>query len=355
MTSTASSPSPRRSLRALPLALMVAAAATQAQPATYTGTLPCADCAGIVTELTLVPAADSAPARYRLREVYLTRRPGEHEFNSAGRWRAARGLPGNPQAQVIVLDGDAGAPPGGRRFVRLAPDVLDAVGGDGWRLPEALPGRLRRAAQPAQREAPLQRFAGTLRQAADGGWMLQPCDGSRAVAAADASPQAQLAAVLAELGFGRLPQIHLDAWGRREPGSDRLLLQRLNRAGTEMRCAPPALQFTAQGNEPDWQLAADARGLTLRRPPSARQWPAAALHWQWRGDRPDQAGARLATRSGAGILQLTLTPGLCRDSMADAAYGFRAQLQLARSAPGRQDARRHELDGCAYLGSEALP
>lgn len=355
---TASPPSSARRAAALACAallpLMLAAGAARAQDATprtttYAGTLPCADCAGIATELTLAPARDGQPPRYRLREAYLTHRPGEHEFNMAGRWRATRGLPGNPQAQVVVLDAGEGAPPGGRRFVRLAPGVLDALDGDGWRLP--LPARLfRDTGAAAQRAAaPLQRYAGTLRRAADGGWLLEPCGSTRALPATDGSPGAALGAALAELGFGRLPAIHLDAFGRQ--AADGLLLLRLNRAGAELRCEPPAAgaQFTAQGNEPFWQLQGDEDALALRTPASETRWPAAALRWQWRGHRADEASAQLAASSRAGAIRIELTPGVCRDTMADAAYGFRAQAQLA------QGARSRTLRGCAYLGGEPPP
>jgi copper homeostasis protein (lipoprotein) len=57
------------------------AASTIALPATFAGSLPCADCEGIDTTLTL-----EADFRYRLRSRYLGKAPGEDTFVEVGRF-----------------------------------------------------------------------------------------------------------------------------------------------------------------------------------------------------------------------------------------------------------------------------
>jgi uncharacterized protein (DUF2126 family) len=47
-------------------------------------------------------------------------------------------------------------------------------------------------------------------------------------------------------------------------------------------------------------------------------------------------------------LSAALTPRICRDSMADAVYGFTAQVRQSRPEPAA------DFKGCAYLGSERL-
>jgi uncharacterized membrane protein len=44
-----------------------------------------------------------------------------------------------------------------------------------------------------------------------------------------------------------------------------------------------------------------------------------------------------------------IAPKLCRDTMADAVYGFTAVVRVERPAPVA------EFTGCGFLGSESLP
>jgi copper homeostasis protein (lipoprotein) len=53
--------------------------------ATYSGTLPGADCAGLKTELALFK--DNT---YHLRETYLATRDGDKTFNSLGKWQKVK-------------------------------------------------------------------------------------------------------------------------------------------------------------------------------------------------------------------------------------------------------------------------
>src|SRR5512139_526001 len=73
----------------------------------YDGVLPCADCAGIRTELTLSQNPQtSEPTTYELTETYLgTMSQEEKPVTTRGRWSIVKGLEGDSAATVFVLDG----------------------------------------------------------------------------------------------------------------------------------------------------------------------------------------------------------------------------------------------------------
>ncbi|QEL65079.1 hypothetical protein OTERR_16030 [Oryzomicrobium terrae] len=57
----------------------------------YAGTLPCADCAGIRMDLTLIDEAETGkPREFRLKETYLGARDGERSFTSHGSYSIVR-------------------------------------------------------------------------------------------------------------------------------------------------------------------------------------------------------------------------------------------------------------------------
>lgn len=65
----------------------------------WAGKLPCADCAGIRTELTLV-----ADGSYRLKETYLGTRGGDRTTESTGQYVTMHGMPGDSTAEVYHLN-----------------------------------------------------------------------------------------------------------------------------------------------------------------------------------------------------------------------------------------------------------
>lgn len=75
---------------------------------TYTGMLPCADCRGIQTTLTLASksAARTGNGTFTLTEEYLGTRDGNRRFDSRGRWMILRGTPDDRDATVYQLNGD---------------------------------------------------------------------------------------------------------------------------------------------------------------------------------------------------------------------------------------------------------
>jgi len=90
---------------------------------TFAGVLPCADCAGIRTELTLFAEQPSGrPMRYELRETYLGTRDGDRTFEKTGRWTVLRGSASDGDATVYQLDFDQ--PQTVRNFLKVGDDDL---------------------------------------------------------------------------------------------------------------------------------------------------------------------------------------------------------------------------------------
>ncbi len=70
---------------------------------TFAGLMPCADCAGILTELHLYEE-QGRPVRYELMETYMGTRDGDRSIGTAGRWTTLRGSAADPAATVIQID-----------------------------------------------------------------------------------------------------------------------------------------------------------------------------------------------------------------------------------------------------------
>lgn len=61
---------------------------------TYTGTLPCANCSGIQTELTLLTNPTTGHRRYILKQTYLSTREGDQTYWESGPWEVYQPNPG---------------------------------------------------------------------------------------------------------------------------------------------------------------------------------------------------------------------------------------------------------------------
>ncbi len=107
----------------------------------YAGDLPCADCPGIRTELTLTRKAKGwAEGTYRLTETYLER--GGPNVTT-GDWTTLRGDAADPDATVYQLDPDH--PVRSRNFLRVGDDLeLKVLDKDMKALPATLPVTLKR-------------------------------------------------------------------------------------------------------------------------------------------------------------------------------------------------------------------
>lgn len=332
------------------LGILMLAATAQAAPAQrYVGTLPCADCAGIRTELWLDAAGADGLGSFRLRETYLNGRGGDRVFESAGQYRLLRGdVRANGVAAADRVRLMSGSEYGRRAYARLSPSVLEMLDSGEQRVLSKLDYKLVLAAPDAYTPAeiaPRQLYAGTLSARADQ-WWLAPCGGGPSVRLRDVSPEVVITAVLSDLGFGqRVPDIYLEAFGRpTEHGQ--VAIDRLNRAGIEMGCPDARPLWQAQGNEPFWTLRGTTAGTALTRLglPTLTV-PPAQFGWSWRDGRADRAEALVYARTEAHALSARFSPKICRDTMADAAFGWTAELRF--------DGKTYA--GCAFLGTESLP
>jgi hypothetical protein len=107
----------------------------------YAGDLPCADCPGIRTELTLTRKAKGwAEGSYSLSETYLER--GGPKVTT-GDWTTLRGDATDENASVYQLDPDHTEKQ--RNFLRVGDDLeLKALDRDMKRGPKGLPDTLKR-------------------------------------------------------------------------------------------------------------------------------------------------------------------------------------------------------------------
>lgn len=108
--------------------------------ARYVGTLPCADCGGIRTDLSIFAENSGAPAGYAMRETYVATRDGDHRFDRTGRWAMVQGAQGEPDALVLQLDGDN--PERERAFRKVGEQVLRALDRSRADLPSTVPRSL---------------------------------------------------------------------------------------------------------------------------------------------------------------------------------------------------------------------
>jgi copper homeostasis protein (lipoprotein) len=96
--------------------------------AVYEGTLPCADCGGILTELTLF--ADGT--RYGLKQTYLATKDGDNKVESSGAWTTTRGLGPDTSAVVFVIA--PGTASDTMRFLVTGDKTIEVLGQDGNRI-----------------------------------------------------------------------------------------------------------------------------------------------------------------------------------------------------------------------------
>lgn len=121
------------------------ASPSPAEPAVFAvfeGDLPCADCAGIRTRLTLFAEGD----RYRLEETRLGAGSGARPRTVEGTWTTLRGSADDPDATVYVLD--PRDPKRERNFLRLDENAIEQLDRDQRRVRPPERYRLTRADGP---------------------------------------------------------------------------------------------------------------------------------------------------------------------------------------------------------------
>lgn len=106
----------------------------------FLGSVPCADCAGIRTELALYGDFGGGPRQYVLVETYLGTRDGERRRESRGDWQFTPGAGDLARSIVVQLADDAAEP---RNYLVDGGDLvqLDRAGG---RIHSKLDYRLKR-------------------------------------------------------------------------------------------------------------------------------------------------------------------------------------------------------------------
>ena len=103
----------------------------------FSGTILCADCSGILLELTLY----SHPAVYQLKQTYEGTRDGAKTFTEKGTWLIRRGSAKNPHATIYELD-PAGSD-SKQFYLRANKDTLRLLDRQKQELPPQLPHTLR--------------------------------------------------------------------------------------------------------------------------------------------------------------------------------------------------------------------
>jgi copper homeostasis protein (lipoprotein) len=310
----------------------------------YVGTLPCADCTGIRTTLTLYTLGKGGePLVYRMTANYVGTAEGDRTEERLGPW--TRVADGASERVRLEPHDDARR----QTFRRAGPDTLVLLDRDERPIASAHEPTLRRdaGAMAPRLEPPRSLFRGTLSREADR-LLLAPCGGGRTLRVHDVSPEVIITAAITDIGFDERDSLYLEAFGRLRDGE--LWIDRLNRAGIEMGCPQEAIGFRAQGNEPGWSLASDRTSVRFTTQDGAiRNAPPLPLSWRWPGGRPDRAEAVLVTATESSASEAVLAPRICRDTMADAVFGFTATVRVSRPEPST------EFQGCAFLGSEPLP
>ncbi|MFZ3007635.1 MAG: copper resistance protein NlpE [Phenylobacterium sp.] len=138
---TACSPQAAKAPEPPPAPVAAAIPSPDAITMVFAGDLPCADCPGIRTELTLTRDAPySGDGTYRLVETYLERGA---PFTTTGKWGTLRGDATDEDATVYELNPEKAE--GRRHFKRVGNDeALKVLDGDMRPLPDSLPSTLKR-------------------------------------------------------------------------------------------------------------------------------------------------------------------------------------------------------------------
>lgn len=85
------------------------ASATPAlQTESYSGTMPCADCSGILTDLALQHEPNASEGTFLLRETYQGKPDSANSFNTNGMWTTSHGSASDPNVTVIELNAEGG-------------------------------------------------------------------------------------------------------------------------------------------------------------------------------------------------------------------------------------------------------
>jgi putative lipoprotein len=163
--------------------------------------------------------------------------------------------------------------------------------------------------------------------------VFAPCRDRSYVMVEDVSPGGMLTRALDEVGLGAGKKLYVELVGVVEGGA--LKASGVNLARTEGRCQQPGGRdeaWRAGGNEPGWALAVGSEVVVLKRVGEPDVHVPA-------GPVPvDNGIARFEAKTEATRLAFRFEQKLCRDTMADAVFGWTATVEVN----GRV------LKGCAW-------
>lgn len=112
----------------------------------FTGTLPCADCSGINTTLTLTSAGQyTDTGLFTLEQVYEGK--SIQPITSQGSWTVNRGMPGDLNATVVELTENASNQH--YYFLRVGQDTLEMLDAEQNKIPSDIPRTLTRQTGPS--------------------------------------------------------------------------------------------------------------------------------------------------------------------------------------------------------------
>ncbi|MEQ3725148.1 copper resistance protein NlpE [Alcanivorax sp.] len=132
------------------LGLTVAVAGCQSQPEApinptaqkeiYSGMLPCADCSGIRTTLTLYRDQHDSPTRFELREEYMSGSTVKLNAVERGDWASHKYQEGITQEDVYTINPDADDAQ--RQYLKDAVNAIEQLAPSGNRIESNLNYRL---------------------------------------------------------------------------------------------------------------------------------------------------------------------------------------------------------------------
>ena len=132
------------------LGLTVAVAGCQSQPEApinptaqkeiYSGMLPCADCSGIRTTLTLYRDQHDSPTRFELREEYMSGSTVKLNAVERGDWASRKYQEGITQEDVYTINPDADDAQ--RQYLKDAVNAIEQLAPSGNRIESNLNYRL---------------------------------------------------------------------------------------------------------------------------------------------------------------------------------------------------------------------
>ncbi|MCK6411168.1 MAG: hypothetical protein L6Q55_01935 [Azonexus sp.] len=152
--------------------------------------------------------------------------------------------------------------------------------------------------------------------------VFSPCRDRSYALVDDISPDQTVTRGLNLVGLDQGKKLYVELVGSVEGIA--LKASGLNMARTDGRCQQPGGQdenWRAAGHEPGWLLAAGGERVTLK-----RQGSNDPVWWPYQEFKRNGRSASFSARSGGETLELQFEQQLCRDTTADAVFGWSATL-----------------------------